>query len=338
MPRRRKKMLASLFSNMRALLPAALTSAIALYCNATSANAETFPSRPVRVVVAAPPGGLTDVVARSVSQFLQEKLGQPFIVENIAGASSTIGAMQVARSAPDGYTLLVNPSLFVITPMLMNVPYDVVRDFTPISNFGTVPIALGINPAVPAKTLNEFIALAKASPDKMTWGAEGVGSVGHLTMERLQREAGFKILIVHYKGTSPALLDLIAGRVSAMISPVPNMIEQFRGGAVRPVAVATKARVSALPDVPTIEEQGFPNFEIGSWYGLWGPANLPKDVVSVLNDAIAEAMKTPRVTERVAAQGLIPVGSSSADFAAFRSAEIAKFSKMIKDADIKIGN
>jgi tripartite-type tricarboxylate transporter receptor subunit TctC len=273
-----------------------------------------------------------------VAQFLQEKLGQPFVVENVSGASSTIGAAQVARSAPDGYTLLVNPSLFVITPMLMNVSYDVVKDFTPISNFGTVPIAVGINPAIPAKTLQEFIKLAKADPDKFTWGAEGVGSVGHLTMERLQREAGFKILLVHYRGTSPALVDLIAGRVSAMVSPVPNLIEQFRGGTVRPVAVATKTRVSTLPDVPTLEESGFPNFEIGSWYGLWGPANMPKDVVATLNGAIAEAMKTPRVTERVAKQGLIPVGSSSADFAAFQNAEIAKFSQMIKDANIKPSN
>ena len=223
------------------------------------------------MVVAAPPGGLTDIVARSASQFLQEKLGQPFVVENIAGASSTIGAVQVARSAPDGYTLLVNPSLFVITPMLMSVQYDVVKDFTPISNFGTVPIAVGLNPGIPAKNLQEFIALAKADPDKFTWGAEGVGAVGHLTMERIQREAGFKNLIVHYKGTSPALIDLIAGRVAVMVSPVPNMIEQFRGGTVRPVAVATKMRVSTLPDVPTLEELGFPNFEIGSWYGAVGP-------------------------------------------------------------------
>jgi tripartite-type tricarboxylate transporter receptor subunit TctC len=302
------------------------------------AAAQQYPSRSVRMVVAAPPGGLTDIVARSVAQFLHEKLGQPFVVENIAGASSTIGAVQVARSAPDGYTLLVNPSLFVITPMLMNVSYDVAKDFTPISNFGTVPVAIGINPTIPAKTLQEFIALAKADPEKFTWGAEGVGAVGHLTMERLQREAGFKILIVHYKGTSPALLDLIAGRVSAMVSPVPNLIEQFRGGTVWPVAVTTKARVSTLPDVPTMEESGFPNFEIGSWYGLWGPANMPKDVVATLNGAIAEAMKTPRVTERVAAQGLIPVGSSSADFAVFQNAEIAKFSKMIRDANIKSGN
>ena len=312
--------------------------AAAWCCVAGSAAAQQYPSRAVRMVVAAPPGGLTDIVARSVAQFLHEKLGQPFVVENIAGASSTIGAVQVLRSAPDGYTLLVNPSLFVITPMLMNVSYDVVKDFTPISNFGTVPVAIGINPAIPAKTLKEFIALAKADPEKFTWGAEGVGAVGHLTMERLQREADFKILIVHYKGTSPALLDLIAGRVSAMVSPVPNLIEQFRAGTVRPVAVTTKARVSTLPDVPTMEEQGFANFEIGSWYGLWGPAGMPKDVVATLNAAIAEAMKTPRVTERVAAQGLIPVGSSSADFAVFQNGEIAKFSKMIHDANIKVGN
>ena len=316
----------------------ALLLAITTCCITTTAIAQQYPSRTVRMVVAAPPGGLTDIVARSVAQFLQEKLGQAFVVENIAGASSTIGAVQVARSAPDGYTLLVNPSLFVITPMLMSVQYDVAKDFTPISNFGTVPIAVGINPAIPAKNLQEFIALAKATPDKFTWGAEGVGSVGHLTMERIQREADMKVLIVHYKGTSPALIDLIAGRVSAMVTPVPNLIEQFRGGTVRPVAVATRQRVSALPNVPTLEESGFKDFEISSWYGLWGPAGMPKEVVATLNGAIAEAMKTPRVTERVAAQGLIPVGSNSADFAVFQNAEIGKFSRMIKDANIKIGN
>ncbi|MCC6780577.1 MAG: tripartite tricarboxylate transporter substrate binding protein [Hyphomicrobiales bacterium] len=303
-----------------------------------SAVAQHYPSKPVRVVVAAPAGGLTDVVARSVSQFLTERLGQPFVVENISGASSTIGALNVARSAPDGYTLLVNPSLLVITPMLMSVPYDVSKDFTPVSNLGTVPLSIGIYPGIPAKTLPEFIALAKAEPDKLNWGSEGVGSVGHLTMERIQREAGFKLLIVTYRGTSPTVIDLIAGRVSAMITPVPNLLEQFRAGTVRPVAVATKQRVATLPEVPTLEQSGFKDFEIGSWYGLWGPANLAPEVLSVLNSAIAEAMRTPRVTERVVAQGLVPVGSSAADFAAFQAAEIAKFSKMIKDANIKIGN
>jgi tripartite-type tricarboxylate transporter receptor subunit TctC len=311
---------------------------LVLCCLVAAAEAGEYPSRAVRVIVAAPPGGLTDIVARSVSQFLNEKYGQPFVIENVAGASSTIGAMQVARSVPDGYTLLVNPSLFVITPMLMKTQYDVLKDFTAISNFGTVPLAIGVNPEIPAKNIQEFIALAKANPDKFTWGAEGVGSVGHLTMERLMREGDFKILLVHYKGTSPALIDLVAGRVSAMVTPVPNLIEQFRSGKVRPIAVTTKTRLTTLPNVPTLEESGFPNFEIGSWYGLWGPAGLPPNVVGTLNAGIAEAVKTPKVMDWVAQQGLIPVGSSSADFALFQNAEIAKYQKIITDANIKISN
>jgi tripartite-type tricarboxylate transporter receptor subunit TctC len=311
---------------------------LVLCCLAAAAEADQYPSHAVRVIVAAPPGGLTDILARSVSHFLQEKYGQPFVIENVAGASSTIGAMQVARSTPDGYTLLVNPSLFVITPMLMKTQYDVLKDFTAISNFGTVPLAIGVNPDVPAKNIQEFIALAKANPEKFTWGAEGVGSVGHLTMERLMREGDFKILLVHYKGTSPAVIDLVAGRVSAMVSPVPNLIEQFRSHTVRPIAVTTRTRLAILPDVPTLEESGFPNFEIGSWYGLWGPVGLPPDVVETLNAGIAEAVKTPKVMDLVAQQGLIPVGSSSADFAAFQNAEIAKYRKIITDANIKISN
>ncbi len=311
---------------------------LALCCFAASAAADQYPSRPVRVVVAAPPGGLTDIVARSVSQFLQEKFGQPFVVENVAGASNTIGAVRVAHSTPDGYTLLVNPSLFVITPMLMKTQYDVLKDFTPISNLGTVPVAVGINPDIPATNIQQFIALAKANPDKFTWGAEGVGSVGHLTMERLMREGNFKFLVVHYAGTSPALVDLMAGRASAMVSPVPNLIEQFRAGKVRPIAVASKDRLALLPDVPTLEESGFPNFEIGSWYGLWGPAGVPNEAVATLNRGIAEAINMPGVMDRMAQQGLIPVGSTSADFAGFQNAEMAKYRKIIQDADIKISN
>jgi len=152
------------------------------------------------------------------------------------------------------------------------------------------------------------------------------------------REGDFKILLVHYKGTSPALIDLIAGRVSAMVSPVPNLIEQFRSGKVRPIAVTTKTRLTTLPNVPTLEESDFPNFEIGSWYGLWGPVGLPPNVVAILNAGVAEAVKTPKVMDWVAQQGLIPVGSNSADFAVFQNAEIAKYQKIITDADIKISN
>jgi len=307
-------------------------------CWASGVNAQQYPSRPVKVVVGVPPGSLTDTVSRLVSQFLQEKLGQPFTIENVAGANTTLAAIQVARSAPDGYTLLMNPSIFVITPMLMNVPYDVAKDFTPISNFGTVPLAFGVNPGVPAKTVKEFVTLAKADPDKLIWGSEGVGSAGHLFMERLQGETGFKLLIVPYKGTTPALTDLLGGRISAMVSPMGNLTEQFRSGTVRPLAVTSKDRVNALPDVPTIGEAGYPGLDTGSWFAAWGPKNMPQDVVAILNREIAEAMKSPRVLDRVVPQGLIPVGSNSADFAAFQDEEIAKQGRIIRDANIKMGN
>jgi tripartite-type tricarboxylate transporter receptor subunit TctC len=316
----------------------ALTAALALYSAAGGVAAQQYPSSAVRVVVAAPPGGLTDVVARATSQFLQERLGQPFVVENIPGANATLGAKVVERSAPDGSVLLVDPSLFVITPMLLEVPYDPVKDFTAVSNLGTVPCAVAAAPGLGVKTLGDFIAMAKASPDKTSWATDGLGSVGHLTEVRLQRDAGFKLLIVPYKGTAPAVIDLMAGRVSAMITPIPNLIEQFKAGKLIPLAVTTKERVSVLPDVPTLAELGYPGIEIGSWYGVWGPAGMSPEVVSVLDRAIAEAMKTPRVTDPLVAQGLIPVGSNAADFAAFENAEIAKYSRIIKDGNIKIGN
>lgn len=305
---------------------------------APDASAQTYPTRSVRVVVAAPAGGLTDVVARSISQFLQERLKQSFVVENISGASNTIGATNVARSAADGYTLLVNPSLFIITPLLMKTPYDPVKDFTPVSNVGNVPLAFSIDPRLPMKTVQDFIAAAKAKPDGMSWAIEGIGAVGHLTVERLQSEGGFKLVQVPYRGTAPALIDVIGGRVSAIISPVPNVLQHINAGTLRALAVTTKERVGLLPDVPTMQESGFRGFEIGSWYGVWGPAGMPKDAVAILNREISAAMKTPQVTERLVAQGLVPVGSSSADFAAFIDDEIAKYDKLIKAANIKVGN
>ena len=302
------------------------------------AAAESYPSRPVRVIVAAPPGGLTDIVARSASQYLQTRLGQPFVVENMAGANNTLGASYVARAAPDGYTLLVNPSLFVITPMLLKVPYDPVRDFTAISNFGTVPLAVAVNKSMPANTLQEFLALAKANPEHYSWATDGLGSVGHLTMERIQSDAGFKLLIVPYKGTTPALIDLIAGRVSAVVTPVPNVIEYIRSGALKALAVTTKARVDTLPTTPTLAEAGLPHLETASWYGLWGPANTPDAVVSILDKEIAQAMKTPQVVDPLIKQGLIPSGSDAKDFSAFIDSEITKYGRIIQDDNIKLGD
>lgn len=302
------------------------------------ALAQHYPARAVRVVVAAPPGGLTDIIARSVSQYLHEKLGQPFVVENISGANSAIGATTVARAAPDGYTLLVNPSLLVITPLLVKVPYDVVKDFTPVSNLGMVPLTVTTQPNLQASTLQDFIKTVKAKPEEHSWAIESIGAVGHLTVERLQIESGFKLVQVPYRGTAPALLDVMAGRVSAIITPVPNVLQQIQAGALKALAVTTKERVTTLPKVPTMEESGFPSFEISSWYGVWGPANMPADVLTILNRELGAAMKSPQVTSQLVAQGLLPLGSNAAEFKQFIASEIEKFDKLIKTADIKIAN
>ena len=310
---------------------------LALWSLIGIAAAQQYPVKPVHVVVPAPPGGLSDVVARALSQNLGERLGQTFVVENRAGASGIIGIQFVAKSAPDGYTLLVFPSILILMPMLVkNVPYDAVKDLTPVSQLGTVPLAFVTHPGMPAANLREFIAIAKANPGKYAFAASGLGSVGHLTIERIQREAGLKLLLVPYKGAAPAMIDLMGARVSLMIDPVPNFAEHIKAGKLKALAVSTRERVSALPDVPTLAESGLAGFEDGSWYGIWGPARMPRDVLNVLNREIAEAMKTPRVTERLVAQALIPVGSRSEDFAAFINAEIAKYSRIIKDANIRI--
>ncbi len=303
------------------------------------AAAQQYPAKPVRIVVPAPPGGLSDVVARALSLHLQERLGQPFVVENRAGASGIIGIDYVAKSAPDGYTVLVFPSIFVITPLLVkSLPYDVLKDFTPISLLGTVPLVFVVHPSVAAGNLREFIALARANPEKNAFAASGVGSVGHLTTERFLQEIGLKMLLVPYKGAAPAVIDLIGGRVTAQIDPIPLFIEHIKAGKLRPLGVTTKERLSTLPEVPTFAESGLAGFEERSWYGLWGPARMPREVVNVLNREIAEALTTPRVTERLAAQGMVPLSSKSEDFAAFINAEVVKYSRLIKDANIKVEN
>ena len=310
---------------------------VALWSLIGIAAAQQYPNKPVRIVVPAPPGGLSDVVARTLAQHLGERLGQPFIVENRSGASGIIGIDFVAKSVPDGYTLVVYPSILILMPLLLkNVPYDAVRDLTPVSKLGAVPLAFVVHPDVPAANLREFIALAKASPTKYAFGASGLGSVGHLTAERMQREAGLNVLIVPYKGAAPAVIDLIGGRVNIMIDPVPNFLENIKAGKLKPIAVSTRDRVGVLPDVPTLAESGLAEFEDSSWYGLWGPARVPRDVLTVLNREIADGLKTPRVTERLVSQGLVPIGSRSDEFAAFINTEIGKYSRVIKDANIKV--
>ena len=296
-----------------------------------------YPAKPVRIVVPYPPGGTVDVVARNVAQQLTVQTGQQFIVDNRAGANGTIGSDFVYKSAPDGYTLLVQASIFVINPLfLKNVPYDVQRDFTPVANLGSVPLLVTAHPSVPAANLREFVALVRAHPDKYTFATTGLGSAGHLTEEVIRRDAGLQILIVPYKGAGPALTDIVGGQVSALADPLPSSYPHVRGGRLKALAVTSRARIAFMPDVPTMAESGFPGFEMLSWYGLWGPPHLPQQVADRLAAEAAKAVRSPELQEKLAAQGFIPDGSGPSAFAAYIRDEIAKYTRIVKDANIKV--
>jgi tripartite-type tricarboxylate transporter receptor subunit TctC len=296
-----------------------------------------YPVKPVRIVVPYPPGGTVDVVARNVAQQLTTQTGQQFIVDNRAGANGTIGSDFVSKAAPDGYTLLVQASIFVINPLfLKNVPYDVQRDFTAVANIGSVPLLVTAHPSVPAANLREFVALVRANPDRYTFATTGLGSAGHLTEEVIKRDAGLSILIVPYKGAGPALTDIVAGHVSALADPLPSSYPHVKGGRLKALAVTSRERIAFMPEVPTMAESGFPGFEMLSWYGLWGPPGLPKDVVDRLAAETAKAAKSAEMREKLASQGFIPDGSGPTAFAAYVKNEIAKYAKIVKDANIKV--
>jgi tripartite-type tricarboxylate transporter receptor subunit TctC len=243
----------------------------------------------------------------------------------------------VSKAAPDGYTLLVQASIFVINPLfLKTVPYDVQRDFTPVANLGSVPLLVTAHPSVPAANLRDFVALVRANPDRYTFATTGLGSAGHLTEEVIKRDGGLQILIVPYKGAGPALTDIVGGQVSALADPLPSSYPHVKGGRLKALAVTSRARIPFMPDVPTMAESGFPGFEMLSWYGLWGPRNMPKEVVDRLAAEAAKAVKSAEMREKLAAQGFIPDGSGPAAFAAYVKDEIAKYAKIVKDANIKV--
>jgi len=314
----------------------AATAAIVLSL-AFAAGAQTYPQKPVRITVPYPPGGTVDLVARHLAQQLGTQVGQQFVVENRAGANGTIGSDFVSKAAPDGYTLLVQASIFVINPLfLKNVPYDVQRDFAPVSNIGSVPLLVTAHPSVPAANLRDFVTLVRANPDKYTFATTGLGSAGHLTEEVIKRDAGLSILIVPYKGAGPALTDIVGGQVSALADPLPSSYPHVKGGRLKALAVTSRERVAFMPEVPTMAESGFPGFEMLSWYGLWGPPALPREIVDRLALEASKAVKSPEMQEKLAAQGFLPKGSTAPEFAAYVKDEIAKYAKIVKDANIKV--
>jgi tripartite-type tricarboxylate transporter receptor subunit TctC len=301
--------------------------------------AQAYPSKPIKIVVPFPPGGSTDLLARRLGEKLSAAMGQPVIVENKPGAGGTTGADHVAKSAPDGYTLLmgVTGSNAIAPSLYPKLPYDVLKDFAPISLVVSAPLVLAVTASSSIKTVKDYIAAARAKP--MTYGTPGNGTSMHLTGEMFVLATGVKLTHVPYKGTAPALNDMLGGTLESMFGDFLVLMPQIKGGKVRPIAVTSTQRHPLLPDVPTIAESGVPGlekFEASSWQGLFAPAGTPRDVVAKLNAQVVKALESPDIKEFFGSQGFIVAGTSPEQFRAFIEAEVPKWGGVIKAAHVTV--
>jgi tripartite-type tricarboxylate transporter receptor subunit TctC len=311
--------------------------AAVLFAFAPAAAAQNYPARTVSVIVPFPPGGSVDGVARIVVDKLNQTLGAHFIVENRAGgASGNVGANVVAKADPDGYTLLLTASLHVVDPFLYkNVPYDVVKDFTPVTLIASGPLIVSTTPSIPANNLKEFFDLVRNDPRKYTFGTSSIGSAGHLVIELLKREANVDTLVVAYKGTGPALTDLMSGQIQLFADPMLSSLPLAQSGRIKALAITSLKRQSAALEIPTVEESGLPGFEFASWYGLWGPKELPADIAAKLQVSVASVLAQPDVRARLNTLGFEAIGLTPDYFAKFIASEMEKYGKIIHDANIK---
>ena len=295
-----------------------------------------YPDRPVRIIVPFPAGGPADVLARIVGDKLAQTFGKPFVIENKAGAGGNIGMEQGARAAPDGYTLTLAPvgNLTVAPALYAKLPYDPAKDFAPITVLASVPNVLIVHPSVPAKTLGELVALAKAKPGSLNYASPGNGSIPHLAGELFKRMTSVDIVHVPFNGVAPATNAVLAGDVQMFFAQSSAALPLVHAGKVVALGVATSKRISAALDLPTIAEQGFPEFEATSWYSLVAPAGTPATIVDRLHAEIVRALREPDVRERIAGLGADPVGNSPAEFAAMRQAEAVRWTRLAKEANI----
>ena len=315
--------------NASALLLAALLAPLA------AAAAATYPERPIRLVVPAAPGGGTDIIARILAEGLGSALGQTVVVDNRAGAGTVLGADIVSKATPDGYVLLISPnSLAFNVALYSKLPYDTLRDFAPISLVADQPNILVVHPALPAKSFQEYIALARSQPGKLVYGSGGLGVGSHLAMELLLLSQKIELVHVPYKGVGPALTALLGNEVSALLSTFASALPHVKSGRLRALGVTSAQRAPALPDIPTIAESGVPGYEYGTWYGLLAPAGTPRAAVEKLNRATAEVLASPKTAERYVGQGLTPTPSTPARFAAHLKSEIEKWTKVVREAKI----
>jgi tripartite-type tricarboxylate transporter receptor subunit TctC len=300
-------------------------------------SANGYPSKPIRMVIPYTPGGSIDTVGRMVADQLQRQLGQPVVIENTPGASGVLGSLNVRKAKADGYTLLFNASSQVYLPLVLaKKSYDAEKDFTPVGQIGYVPLVVAVNNDIPAKNLAEFAALAKANPGKYTWATSGLGTTSHLSEEMINRALKLKMEIIAYKGAVPQLTDVVGGHVSAAVSPMPGVHSFVQAGRLRALAVTSKTRVPSMPEVPTVAESGIPGFELLSWYGIWGPADMPAAVTERLNAEIAKAIDAPALKARFAELSFIPAKSDPAQFRQLIRDDLSKIGKAVKEANIQI--
>ncbi len=308
-----------------------------LLFTASLAQAQTYPAKPIRLVVPFAPGGSSSIVARSVALEMSKSLGQEIYIENKGGGGGNIAMHDVARAEPDGYTLIIgHVGSLAMTPFITpNLGYDVNRDFAPISLLAKVPNIFVVHADVPAKNLREFVALAKSRPGQFYYGSAGNGSAGHLAMEYLKLVSGIELQHVPYKGTGPNLVDLVAGRTHATSAGTPPLMPHVKAGKLRVIAVGTAQRLAALPETPTVAEQGYPGFETSQWYGLNAAAKTPPAIVRRLADEAAKAVKSPSVLERFGADNAEAVGSTPQQYAEYIAQEQTRWKEVIQKANVK---
>ena len=302
---------------------------------ALPAEGQSYPNKPIRLLVGFAPGGGVDTSARAVAIPLGAALGQTVVVDNRPGAAGNIAADMVAKAVPDGYTLLMANSTISNPTLFKSLPFDVRKDLDPVALIAIGPSVLVVHPSMPVKSVKEFIAYAKSQPGKLSYGSGGVGNITHLEMELLNSMTGTRLTHVPYKGTAPALLGLVSGEVQVVFSSIPTALGQIRAGKIRALGVTIRKRSSVLPDVPTLDEAGVPGYDAASWYAVLAPAGTPKPVVARLGKEIVQVMAMPDVRGRFANDGFEPAGTGPAEFGKFLRAELAKWDKAIKAAGIQ---
>ncbi|MCC6534399.1 MAG: tripartite tricarboxylate transporter substrate binding protein [Burkholderiales bacterium] len=302
-------------------------------CWALSAWAQSYPAKPVRIVVGLAPGGGTDIVTRLVGQKLAPALGQQIVVDNRPSAGGNVAAELVARAAPDGYALIVVTASHAVNPSLYKkMAYDPIKDFAAITQLTSQPYIFVVNPSVPARSVKEFVILAKRAPAGITYASSGSGLLGHLGMELLRTQANFKAVHVPYKGAGPALIDTVSGQVDAFFPTIISGLPQVKNARLRAIGVTTLKRSPLLPDVPTIAEQGFPGYEVSGWYGLLAPAATPKELIALLHRETVKVLAMADVKSRIEADGAEPVGNAAEAFTRYIQTEIVKWAKVVAES------